>query len=241
MKNKVLTFIILVTPFFGYTQKEKQIDSTAVFILDQMSDLIGDLQSVTFNVNASSDKLNDQGNITTHHSASYVSMVGPDKLIAKTKGDNGSHGFWYNGEYLSYYSYDENNYLILEAPDNLISMIDTMHARFDFKFPAADFFYPSFTDDILESFDTIAFLGKRTIEEEECYLIMALNDQMNVQLWVSNDNYFLPKKMKIIYKNQNNMHYTTTFTSWVLNPQIPETIFEFMPPPNAKLISILEK
>lgn len=241
MKKVFLSYMVLIIPFFGFTQKLKEIDSTAVYILDQMSELIGDLQSVTFKTTTSTDKLNDKGHIVTHYSTSEVSMVGPDKLIAKTKSDKGGHAYWYNGQYLSYYSYDENNYLTLEAPDNIISMIDTMHMRFDFKFPAIDFFYPSFTDDIIESFDTIEFLGKRNIEGEECYQILAFNEEMHVQLWVSDDRNFLPKKMKIIYKNQNNAHYTTTFTSWVLNPQIPETIFEFLPPPNAKLISILEK
>ena len=241
MKKVFLLYVVLIIPFLGFTQKVKEIDSTAVYILDQMSDLIGDLQSVTFKTTTSTDKLNDKGHIVTHYSTSEVSMVGPDKLIAKTRSDKGGHGYWYNGEYLSYYSYAENNYLTLEAPDNIISMVDDMHTRFDFKFPAMDFFYPSFTDDIIESFDTIQYVGKRTIEEEECYQIMAINNEMHVQLWVSEDKNFLPMKMKIIYKNQNNLHYTTTFTSWVLNPQIPETIFEFLPPPNAKLISILEK
>lgn len=240
--NKVLfSCVILIIPLLGFTQKVKEIDSTAVYILDQMSDLIGDLNSVKFRTTTSFDKLNDEGNIVTQYSTSEVSMVGPNKLMAKTKSDKGGHGYWYNGEYLSYYSYAENNYLILETPDNIISMVDDMHTRFDFKFPAIDFFYPSFTDDIIESFDTIQYLGKRTVEEEECYQIMALNNEMHVQLWVSEDRNFLPKKMKIIYKNQNNIQYTTTFTGWVLNPQIPEAIFEFLPPPNAKLISILEK
>ena len=241
MKKIFLSYVLLIIPLLGFTQKQKEIDSSAIYILDQMSDLIGDLNSVTFKTTTSTDKLNDKGLIVTHYSTSEVSMVGPDKLIAKTRSDKGGHGNWYNGEYLSYYSYAENNYLTLEAPDNIISMVDDMHTRFDFKFPAMDFFYPSFTDDIIESFDTIQYVGKRTIEEEECYQIMALNEEMHVQLWVSNDRNFLPKKMKIIYKNQNNIQYTTTFTSWVLNPQIPETIFEFLPPPKAKLISILEK
>jgi hypothetical protein len=241
MKKIFLSYVLLIIPLLGFTQKQKEIDSSAIYILDQMSDLIGDLNSVTFKTTTSTDKLNDKGLIVTHYSTSEVSMVGPDKLIAKTRSDKGGHGNWYNGEYLSYYSYAENNYLTLEAPDNIISMVDDMHTRFDFKFPAMDFFYPSFTDDIIESFDTIQYVGKRTIEEEECYQIMAINNEMHVQLWVSEDRNFLPKKMKIIYKNQNNIQYTTTFTSWVLNPQIPETIFEFLPPPKAKLISILEK
>jgi hypothetical protein len=241
MRKQLFLVLMALLPYVNYGQESKKIDSTAIFILDKMSDLIGDLESVTINITTSIDKLNDSGNIETYYSTSNVSMVGPDKLIAKTNGDNGNNGYWYDGKYLSYYSYDENNYLTLEASDNIISMIDTMHVRFDFKFPAADFFYPSFTDDILEAFDTIKFMGKKTIDGEECYQIMALNNDMNVQLWVSSETHFLPKKMMIIYKKKNNLHYTTTFNNWLLNPKIPETLFDFLPPPNAKLISILEK
>jgi hypothetical protein len=37
--------------------RTKQIDSTAIFILDRMADVIGDLESVSFDSNTSIDKL----------------------------------------------------------------------------------------------------------------------------------------------------------------------------------------
>ena len=221
--------------------QEKQIDSTAIFILDKMSDVIGDLQSVSFSLSSSVDKINASSNIEKHYKRSEVSMVGPDKLIARTQGDKGDHAFWYNGEYMTYYSFDENNYVTLEAPDNIITMIDSMHKRFDFRFPAADFFYPSFTDDMMEEFDTIEYLGQKMVDGESCFYIMATNQNTNVQLWISNTMNTLPKRMVIIQKDKNNMQYEANFTSWKLNPEIPNAVFEFSPPPKSKLISILEK
>ena len=240
MKNKLLSVFLFFLIFMGYSQA-KDIDSTAIFILDKMSDIIGDLESVSFGMETSIDHFDNNQNIETFYSNSTVSMVGPDKLLAITKGDKGNHSFWYNGSYLTYYSFDENNYVTLDAPDNILVMIDSMHVAYDFKFPAADFFYPSFTDDIIEQFDAVKYNGKRIVGGQECFYITGNSADTTVQLWVSNGSFNLPKRIVIIYKNEGNRRYEATFTDWKLNPNIPASVFEFVPPPNSKLISIMAK
>lgn len=241
MKKPLLLITLSLFFSFSYSQTDKEIDSAAVFILDKMSDIIGDLESVNFEMESSVDDFDIDKNLITHYRSSSVSMVGPDKMVAVTKGDKGNYGFWYDGSYVSYYSYDENNYVTLEAPDNTITMIDSMHMAYNFKFPAADFFYPSFTDDVIEGFDTLKFNGKRTVNDQECFYITAINQNLNVQFWISSGTFQLPKKVVVIYKNENNKRYEATFNNWELNPNIPSSVFEFVPPPNARLISIMAK
>lgn len=241
MKNNLFTISLLILPFIGFTQESKTIDSTAIFILDKMSDVIGNLESVTFNLNNSIDKFDDNNNIEKQYSTSMISFSGPDKLLVRTEGTEGKKGFWYDGEYLTYYNYDENNYVTLEAAESTIEMIDEMHENYNFQFPAADFFYPSFTDDLMDEFDSIQYLGSKIIDNEECYHIMATNKDLNVQIWVSNKTYLLPKHFVIIYKNKSNLQYESSFKEWSINPIIPNAVFDFLPPPNANLISILKK
>ena len=241
MKKILLSLPLLFISLFGYAQEVKDIDSTAVFILDKMSDIIGDLESVTFEISNSIDKFDEYQNIEKQYSTSTISFSGPDKLHIRTEGTEGKKGYWYDGSYLSHYNFKENNYVTLEAPETTLEMIDEMHLNYDFDFPAADFFYPSFTDDIMEQFDSIKFLGSKTIDGEECYHIMATNKDLNVQLWISNKTYLLPKHFVIIYKNKSNLQYQSTYSNWSLNPNIPNAVFGFLPPPKAKLISILKK
>lgn len=224
-----------------YSQETKQHDSTAIFILDKMADVLGDLQSVTFELDNSTDLFDSDNNIEKQYSSSVVSFSGPDKLRVIIEGTDGKKGFWYDGIYLSFYNFDENNYVTLEAPETTLEMIDEMHVNYDFQFPAADFFYPNFTDDMMEQFDSIKFLGKKTIDNEECYHIMATNGELNVQLWISNETYLLPKHFVIVYKNKSNLQYESTFSNWIINPDIPDAVFDFLPPPKANLISILKK
>ncbi len=241
MKKYLLIVPLLLVSFIGLAQADKQIDSTAVFILDKMSSIIGDLESVSFSINNSVDKLDSQNNIVKHYSSSEVSYSGPDRLRVRSNGSKGKIGLFYDGVYLSYYNYDENNYVTLDAPETTIQMIDSMNMHYDFKFPAADFFYPSFTDDMIEQFDSIQFLGATSIEGDTCYHILASNDNLSVQIWVSNNTYLLPKRFVILYKNKSNMQYESSFSDWKLNPNIPDAVFDFVPPPSARLISILKK
>ncbi|WP_297707765.1 DUF2092 domain-containing protein [uncultured Eudoraea sp.] len=241
MKKYVLALALLALPFCGQSQAARQIDSTAVFILDRMADIIGELEAVSFSVETATDRLDDKQKIETHYSTSNVRMAGPDKMVYQRFGNKGKHGFWFNGTYASMYSFKENNYVTLESPGNIIEMMDDLHTRFDFQFPAADFFYPSFTDDILADFNTLEFLGKTVVDGEDCFYIRATNENMHFQLWISSSNWNLPKRFIIIQKGKQNLRFESVFKDWDINPNLPSTIFNFLPPPNARLIDIMEK
>ncbi|MGK0324525.1 MAG: hypothetical protein ACJAR4_002579, partial [Psychroserpens sp.] len=142
MKKNVLLLPLLYISLFGYAQEVKDIDSTAIFLLDKMANVIGDLEAVSFDLDNSIDKLDANKNIVKHYANSTISFSGPDKLSIRTEGTKGRSGFYYDGSYMSYYNYDENNYITLEAPESTLEMIDEMHTDYDFQFPAADFFYP---------------------------------------------------------------------------------------------------
>ena len=239
MKNYYL-FIALILPLFISAQIQKT-DPIAIQILDQMHDVIGDLESCSFNLSSSQDIIDpDHGWIKTFNEDEVI-MKGPDKMLVIIDGNKGRKGFWYNGKHVIYYSYNENNFAILDAKDNVLTTIDGLHNNYGIDVPAADFFYPSGTDDILEEFDTLKYLGKKMIGNKECFHIKASNKLMDVQYWISNDAYNLPKKYLIVYKNKNNKQYEATFNNWVLNPIIPNSIFEFAPPAKAVKINLLAK
>jgi hypothetical protein len=240
MRNLYVLGLSLITTF-GYAQETTKIDTVAVDLIDKMSAVIGELGSVSFELVTASDAMNDlmenERNFGTHE----IQMFGPDKMAIHSRGDKGNRAFWYNGEVLTYYSFDENNYVTVEAPDTIITMIDSMHATYNFKFPAADLFYPTLTDDILDNFDSVKYLGLKMVDGQECFHIMGSSKTMSFQLWIANDAFFLPKRYLFIDKEKSFQQHEGTFTNWELNPTLPESMFDFVPPKKAKLISILSK
>jgi hypothetical protein len=239
--KKLFILIFILSGVLGYSQEMTKVDTVAVNLLIKMSTVIGELTSVTFNLETANDKMNDLRENERHFSTHKIQMVGPDKMAVHSRGDSGNKAIWYNGEILTYYSFDENNYVSLEAPDNIIDMVDDINNRFGIDFPGADIFYPSLVDDVLENFEFVKYLGFKTVDEEECFHVMASNKHMTFQIWINNNAMFTPKRFLIIDKENGHKHYQGTFSNWNINPILPESMFNFRPPTSAKLISILAK
>ncbi|RDI04450.1 DUF2092 domain-containing protein [Flavobacterium sp. AG291] len=239
MRKTLLLFSVLIS-FASYSQAAK-VDSVAVLILDRMSDVIGGLNSCSFKLNVSQDVTGDIG-LEKKFSDDEVMFKGPDKMLVQLKGDDNHKGFWYNGRHLVYYSYTENNYSVLEVPSTIIETIDAVHDEYGVDFPASDFFYPTFADDILADFTSVTFLGRKTVDGEDCYHILADSKNQSVQLWISDDAMNLPLRFLVIYKDKpNSPQYMGVFSDWKINPDLPDALFDFNEPPLATEIVMLKK
>ena len=243
MKNKsVLSILLLLISFNFHGQNiENTIDTIAVSLLDRMAGVIGGLGSVSFQAEISKDVKKAKYGLVKEYSSTEVYMVGPDKMHVQSNGTDGHKGYWYNGETLVYYSFKENNYSVVDAPSDIISMIDSINTNFGIEFPAADLFYPDLVDTVIRDFDHISYLGEEEINGVNCFHIMAVNEVTNIQLWITDDAFFLPEKFLVIYKDDQNIQYEVDFTKWKLNPDLPEEIFSFEPPPGARNIAIMAK
>lgn len=237
--KKIFFLLVILFNLPVSAQVENRPDTTAVKILDRMSDFIGGLEAVSFTANISQDVEENRYGLVKEFSEDEVFMVGPDKMHVQSNGTKGHRGYWYNGESLVYYSFKENNYSVVDAPSDIITMIDSIHNTFDIEFPAADIFYPDFVDTIIENFDHIDYLGKKELNGREVFHIMAVNENTNFQIWVANDGFFLPERFVIIHKDDAFKQYEVIFTNWNINPDLPLEMFSFEPPPNAKNIAIM--
>jgi hypothetical protein len=222
--------------------QEKKVDPNAVIILDRMSDIIGDLESCTFKLASTYDTYDQMRNLSKKHTNSTVYMVGPDKMLINSTGDKGHRQYFYNGSNLWYYSHDENNYGVIETPSNILLTIDSVFNAYAIEFPAADFFYPAFTDDLIEHSTEIFSLGKSIVNGLECYHILAVGKELSVQIWISNDALSLPVKYMIVYHQYDgNPQFEATFSDWQINPNLPDAIFDFTPPVGASPLRIISK
>lgn len=238
--KKMLIYSVCFFSCFSMNAQTKQQDSLAILIIDRMTDVIGDLESCSFKLLALNDVADTTLGLVKQFSDYEVYMSGPDKMVVNAHGIKGHRQYLYNGRELAYYSYDENNYGRLRVPGTTIQMIDSVYANYGIEFPAADFFYPSFTDDLLENADTLKFLGIEQIDGKEFFHVAAIGKEMNFQVWINNDVYNLPAKFAITYKHlPGSPQYIASFSDWQLNPVVPSAMFDFLPPPGAAQVRIM--
>jgi hypothetical protein len=238
-KKPLLLFFVLGLGLSSMAQAPK-IDTVAVSILDRMSAMIGDLSSCSVLVHSNYDIGSKDLGLVKHSDEQQLFMQGPDKLLVRSDGDKGSREFYYDGQTLSYYSLAKNHYGQTPAPPTTVEMIDTIHKRYGIEFPVADFFYPGFVDDILAESKNLAFLGLTKVDGKECFHIAGTASDKTFQFWIANDAYYLPVKMVIVYTGKDmSPQYEAVLSNWQINPSLPESLFEFTPPPGAKKIKLM--
>tara|TARA_R110002020_G_scaffold97701_16_gene233073 strand:- start:17922 stop:18653 length:732 start_codon:yes stop_codon:yes gene_type:complete len=222
--------------------QEAKMDSTALMILDKMSSVFGELKSVGFTSKIAKDVAYADDFYIKEFTSSKVRITGPNKFSIHVLGESKDDLYAYNGSEVVYYSFKNNIYTVADAPDNLIETIDWLYTDFNIELTSADVMYPSFAADLAEHMDYIEFLGVTHIDGERVYHIGGANSTMTVQLWISDDAYYLPKKTLITYLEGQYAHqFETDFANWELNQEYPAPIFEFLPPPGAKQITWLKK
>jgi hypothetical protein len=218
----------------------RRIDTVAVAILDKMSAVIGELGSASVTIKSNYDVTSKELGLIKHSDEEHLFLHGPNKLLVKSDGDRGSRDLYYDGKTLSYYSMDRNQYGQIEAPASLVDMIDSVSRRYGIEFPAADFLYPTFVDDILAESKELVYLGMTTIDGKECYHIAGMGADKSFQFWISNDAFTLPVKMVIIYTSKPmNPQYEAVLSEWQVNPTLPDAMFDFSIPHKAQKVKLM--
>jgi len=242
MKIKLIVFLFILFNYSAIAQKEN-VNENAVAILDNMSSFLGDLSACSFTLNSSYDTRDNELGLLKKFVINQVNFTGPDKFLVDIKSDNAHKGFWYDGRKVAYYSYTENNYGFVEAPDKIIEAINMLNIDYGIDFPAADFFYPTFTDDLINSCSKIDYLGTSSVNGVDCFHIACKGSNMDLQFWISNDALFLPIKYIINYTNDK-VHvgqYQGDFSNWKINPSLPNALYSFIPPSSASLLKIVPR
>lgn len=217
-------------------------DPKAIAVLDRMSEVIGELNSCSFQLKTAEDIPHDKAGYIRQYSNHDVYLVGPDKMHIYSKRPKENNAYWYNGDIMMYYSFTYNHYGFIETPDNIRETIDMVHYEYGVDFPAADFLYPTFTDDLMESSDYIEYIGLAEVDGVECHYIVSKGPTLQVHLWISNDGYELPMRYTINeIKNGEKMQFEGIFSNWYINPDLSDALFDFVVPESARRLNIVSK
>src|SRR5665213_180509 len=198
--NKKLFLIIFICGLTTHSKAQSSaIDTVAVSILDNMSAMISDLTSCSVTVNANYDVRNQELGLVKRSNESQVFLQGPDKLLIRSEGDKGDRDFYYADNILTYYSPTRNHFAKIETLPTTVGMIDTVSKQYGILFPAADFLYPGFVDDILADAKNLIYLGITKVGGKDCFHIAGTTSDKTFQFWISDDAFSLPAKLVIVY------------------------------------------
>jgi hypothetical protein len=240
MRSKIILCLLGLILITGTQLRAQNVDTAALFIMQRMSNTLKSITSCSVHVQAFYDTPTDELGLVKRSKDETVYAHFPNQLMIDNREENERHALLYNGKQMVYYSYDNNNYSTIDnVPSTVLEAIQVLSKTYGIEVPAADFFYPSFTEDIKSTAITLSLLGTTMIDGKECFHIAGKDSTMSYQFWIHNDPLFLPAKMVIVYNNRPGVpQYEAIYTDWKLNIDIPATIFDFVVPPNSQKIII---
>ncbi|NCD72361.1 DUF2092 domain-containing protein [Mucilaginibacter agri] len=220
--------------------RAQNVDTSALYIMQRMAGTLKNMTSCAVHVQAFYDTPTDDLGLIKRSKDETVYAHFPDKLMIDNKEDNERHALLYNGKKLVYYSFENNSYSLIDSvPNNVLETIQVLSKTYGIEVPAADYFYPSFVDDIKSTATALKLVGTTVVNGEECFHIAGKDSTMSYQFWIKNDLLFLPVKMVIVYNNRpGTPQYEAIYSGWNLNADLPASAFEFTVPPNAQKIAI---
>jgi hypothetical protein len=224
----IVPALLIISCNTSTVKDDEKYDTSAVQYLDSLSETIGKLNSCSFTINIF---ISTSSGVERRHEHD-VYMRGPDKLHIYSNGKTGRKSFWYNGKQFSYFSYDNNAYDMIDAPDNIIATIDFVNDKYGIDFPASDFFYPTFTDDILADYTQVLLNEDEVIDNVNYEVIEALNESETVHIWIDKSTQ-LPYKLIIENESIADEYYEAVLSNWKINPKLTDLLFEFKPPTNS--------
>ena len=234
MLNKLNLFSFLILIILSSCNNDNGFYETkAIDELDNMAETIGELNSCSYSLNTLSKQINKDDESNKKEGIHDVYMQGPNKFYIHSVGTKGQRSFWYNGERFSYYSHDRHVYDTVKAEGNVVEVMDFLNKKYNIYFPAADFFYPSFTDDIIDFSDEVILLENQIINQKEYIVVQATNNKKSVTIWIDKANN-LPFKFIISPQTGQGLYYEAIFSNWKLNPKFYDVLFEYTPSKSTK-------
>ncbi|NVK50109.1 MAG: DUF2092 domain-containing protein [Cyclobacteriaceae bacterium] len=235
--NKPFFFFACILFSFQVKGQDVYHDSTALVILDKVAEYVGELNSLKFQAKIEEDVAFSEAFLIKEFRTAEITFQGSSQMAAKITQQGKDNFYFYNGKQLVYFNLEGNYFAAGDAPDNTLDMLDWLNESFGVHLVLADFLYPNFTSNLMESMDYLEFLGTTTVDGQKTFHIGGANQDLTFQIWISQDFQPRPLKALLTYLGEPYARQIeVTFDNWEINQEYPNSMFEFLPGPNSKQI-----
>lgn len=164
----------------------------------------------------------------------------PDGLQMEWQSPKRTRGWWYDGKSITMLDRLTNLYAMGDMPDTIEEGLDALTDDYGVTLPLDDLLLADPYASIMSAITGGAYFGKLTTLGVACHHIGYSTANVDVQLWVEDNARALPRKIVITYKlEEAQPQFTAILSDWVLDKDIPDGVFAFIPPAGSAKIEML--
>jgi hypothetical protein len=214
-------------------------DPEAIKALERMGDYLRTLKAFQVRSETNRDEVLDDGQSVEFDGVVDMIVERPNRLRADVTSDKQQRLYFYNGTTLSVWGRRVNYYATVPAPPTIRELVDTLNSKYDIELPLADLFYWSDRTNA-SNITSATDLGPSQIGGVTSEHYAFRQEGVDWQVWIQQGDYPLPRKVVIRTLTDEAKPRFAAVLTWNLAPSFNAAAFTFVPPPDAKRITLAE-
>jgi hypothetical protein len=211
----------------------------AMAVLQRMAELLEQAPRFGVTIDIGFDAVQESGQKIEFGETLQMVLRRPDRLRADTtKRDGSKHGFVFDGKNLTVFHPQENVYAAVARPGSVDEAVAHFVHDLGMRLPLAGLLSSHLAQDLSEQVRVADYVETASIAGVLCDHLALRGDETDMQVWVAQGQYPLPRRVVITYRLADGRpQFWAQFSDWDLGPAAPDTLFAYTPPPGAVKIA----
>ncbi len=219
---------------------EKDIDPFVAQLVKLTSDYLTSADRVRVQAEVTYDVVLTSGKKLQLARSVEVMLRRPDRVRVEVLDDRGTRRVYYDGTTLSMHHLEQNVYGIVDAPDTIDAMIDTLREQYGIAVPIADLLVSDIEQSFRDNAESGRYMGLHYHLGAKHHHLLLSNQNVDYQIWIEDSARPVPNKIVITYVNEPGQpQFTAVLSGWDFAPKLPDLVFDFAPPTDADEIEFL--
>ena len=216
------------------------VDPHATQLLRRMTEYVAGLKRFSVDTDSTLEVVLTTGEKLQFDNAARATVRRPDRLRAERRGEVVDQVFYYDGSSLTLFSPASRHYATVPAPATLDAALDYARDQLDIVAPASDLLATNAFDRLTQNLVSAMVVGPSVIGGVGTTHLAFRGPEVDFQVWVQDGDRPLPRKYVITTRLIEGMpQFVMTMSNWNLDPKVPDSLFAFAPPKDARRIEFL--
>ena len=217
---------------------ESKVDADAMEALDRMGAELRSHQTFAVKSDVTNEDVLEDGQKLQYAGTVDIQARRPDRFKIEAVSDQRHRVFFYNGKTVTVFSPRQGYYATFDAPPTIRETLQQASQKYDIQLPLSDLFTWG-TDPSMRARIKSAFLvGPEKINGQACNHYAFRGERADFQIWIQQNGPALPCKLVITNRTDASMPQYTSVMHWSFPDSIPDNVFAFEAPADAKRIRL---
>src|SRR5262245_8135661 len=202
-------------------------------LLLKMGEFLGKAQQLSTTVRSNYDTVQAYGQKIEWNEVGTLTLRRPDRLRVESEKSNGARSLIiFDGKQISTYAETGRAYAQAPQPGGIDETLVYFVRDLGMRLPLAVFFLSRVSTELDHRVKSVQYVEQTGILGAQAHHLVGRTDTVNFQIWIADGDQPLPQRIVLTYPGSPGQpQFRAHFSTWNMAPEVPDSLFTFIPAP----------